>query len=140
MINKWAADMAFFDICLSTLTSYKDEDIPGEFEQLENSLKSDMNVDNLIGELSRCMSSGLLDNFISGYKRAIDKYGLVIGNDRIKERLIHIILSNRPDLNRETLLLRIKTENEMARKESIMDVMRMGIHLTKDENGNYVED
>jgi hypothetical protein len=74
-------------------------------------------------------------NFHEGFKAAISKYGVEEGCERIKDKLIEIILDNDEDYHhsREELLKTVISANLFA------DLNMNGIHLTKDENGEYHE-
>jgi hypothetical protein len=67
----------------------------------------------------------------------VEKYGLIEGNNRIKERTIQIILKNKPELTRDGLLEYVGRVDKEESLRSIFDIMNEGIHLQKDENGNY---
>jgi hypothetical protein len=50
----------------------------------------------------------VVSNFETGYLKAVDKYGIVEGHERMKERLIQTILMNDPFDTREALFERCK--------------------------------
>lgn len=137
MSNKWTFDMTFMYACLSAFTNRTDEQIKEEIYSMKHIYESHKNCNDELAMYFMNMSSGLPENFFNGYIKAIDKYGLAEGNARIKERTIQIILKNKPELNRDELLEYVGRVDREERNHTIMDVMKAGIHLRKDENGNY---
>lgn len=83
------------------------------------------------------MSANLFSSFSIGYKQAIEKYGLEEANKRMSDKILSVIVKNTGQDENEINNLVEKIYN---RANGIFDIMSNGIHLTKDENGNYTLD
>lgn len=70
----------------------------------------------------------VVSNFEIGYLKAIEKYGLEEGHERMKERLYETILRNSPHDTRESLNKRLK----MIYTFGI--IYTKGIHITLNDN------
>jgi hypothetical protein len=70
----------------------------------------------------------VVSNFETGYLKAVEKYGLVEGHEKMKERLIKTILMNDHHDTREALFERCKK----ARAFGI--IYGRGLHINLDEN------
>ena len=84
--------------------------------------------DALAGNI--CVSPKLFISFTEGYKNAIKKYGLDIANIRMKEYLTKVILK---DTNHTEESLYKYMNDVWDGVNCILD----GIHLYKDDNGEY---
>lgn len=80
----------------------------------------------------------LVENFIEGYDKAIEKYGIDEANERLQEKLIETILKYEGGRTRSELIRKIKQLNAAADISSKIAV-NGGIHLEQDEDGNYHE-
>lgn len=69
----------------------------------------------------------VVSNFETGYLKAIEKYGLVEGHERMKERLIETILRNDPCDTREALFERCKKAHAFG------VIYGKGIHINLEE-------
>ena len=136
-MSKWIFDMTFLYACLSAFTNRTDEQIEKEVYSMKEIIEKHRNTGDELGMFFSNMSHGLIENFFSGYIKAVEKYGLIEGNNRIKERTIQIILKNKPELTRDGLLEYVGRVDKEESLRSIFDIMNEGIHLQKDENGNY---
>ena len=83
------------------------------------------------------MSDKLFISFSIGYKRAIEKYGLEEANKRMSDKILSVIVNNTGHDENEINDLIEKLYNKA---NNIFDIMSNGIHLTKDEDGNYTLD
>lgn len=83
------------------------------------------------------MSTNLFNSFLIGYKQAIEKYGLEEANKRMSDKILSVIVKNTGQDENEINNLIEKIYNKA---NDIFDIMTNGIHLTKDENGNYTLD
>ena len=83
------------------------------------------------------MSDKLFISFSIGYKQAIEKYGLEEANKRMSDKILSVIVNNTGHDENEINDLIEKLYNKA---NDIFDIMSNGIHLTKDENGNYTLD
>lgn len=136
-MNKWTFDMTFLYTCLSAFTNRTDEQTEKEVYSMKEIIERHRNTGDVLDMFFNNISHGLIENFFSGYKKAVEKYGLIEGNNRIKERTIQIILKNKPELTHDELLEYVGRVDKEERLSSIFDIMNEGIHLRKDENGNY---
>jgi hypothetical protein len=144
MNERWTADMTFLHLCLSVLVKSDDFAVQEELFGMEALLNMRKRLDSVqVAQLlwfREVMSPNLIQNFFNGYRTALAKYGLVEGNARIKEKVIEILLKNRPDLTRESLLDFVIQVNEESRLATIKDVLAAGIHLKKNTDGTYTEE
>ena len=83
------------------------------------------------------MSDKLFTSFSIGYKQAIEKYGLEEANKRMSDKILSVIVKNTGHDENEINSIIEKLYNKA---NDIFDIMSNGIHLTKDENGNYTLD
>lgn len=83
------------------------------------------------------MSVNIFNSFSIGYKQAIEKYGLEEANKRMSDKILSVIVKSTGQDENEINNLFEKIYN---RANNIFDIMSNGIHLTKDENGNYTLD
>ena len=72
----------------------------------------------------------VVSNFEIGYLKAIEKYGLEEGHERMKERLIETILRNDPHDTREALNKRLKLTHTFG----IIYTKGIHINLTEEDN------
>lgn len=88
------------------------------------------------GKITGCkgVDPKLMNNFESGWDSAIEKYGADVAPDRMKEYLIKKLIETSTGLTREDLLQIID------RSWFAASLIVKGIHLTKDEEGNYYDD
>lgn len=72
----------------------------------------------------------VVSNFETGYLKAVEKYGIIEGHKRMKERLIQTILMNDPDDTREAL------ESRIRKAHAFGIIYSKGIHidLSKEDN------
>ena len=136
-MDRFSADSAFLMFWLLHFITYDDEHCKQDIETVENSIDEALESDTYTGEMYRSMTPGLYSNFFNGYHKAIDKYGLHEGNHRIKEHIISVLLKNIPYLNRDSLIAVTVMVGKKTREEALKALMATGIHLQKDENGNY---
>ena len=129
--------MGFLYLCLSMIVNRDDKQIQQEFEDMETFFNSKKETDTELRMIYKSMTPGLYENFINGYKKAISKYGVSEGINRIKEKIIDTIIRNRPGVDRESLLNYVSEVDKETRRECILDMMIDGLHFQKDENGNY---
>lgn len=80
----------------------------------------------------------LVENFIVGYDKAIEKYGIDEANEILQEKLIETILKYDVGRTRSELIKKLKQMNAAADISSKLAVDG-GIHLEQDEDGNYHE-
>lgn len=94
-----------------------------------------MAADIMLGKLPeiRGMTPKLFKDFSTGYRNAIKKYGETEANERMKEYLIKVICDN-TDYTRETLF------KYLDKVWNSTELFADGIHLTKDEFGEYHND
>lgn len=101
-------------------------------------IKALRDSDGQIGVIVREMNPELQEKFIEGYERAIEKYGITAGNYKMKEFLIDLILKYEPYRTREDVIALVIKGDTMAAL-SVKMMKNGGIHLEKDEEGNYKE-
>ena len=77
-------------------------------EDVINMMKTDKTFKREAIEQISSIDPKVVSNFETGYLKAVDKYGLVEGHERMKERLIQTILMNDPFDTREALFKRCK--------------------------------
>lgn len=82
----------------------------------------DEDLGNSVMETIGDVDKETIRNFLDGYKIAIEKYGLNRGNEKMREKLIEVIINNSP-YTRDILVREARLTNISAK------LMTDGIHI-----------
>lgn len=96
-------------------------------EDVINMMKADGTFKKEAIEQIETIDPKVVSNFETGYLKAIEKYGLVEGHERMKERLIKTILMNDPSDTQEALFERCKKAHAFG------IIYGKGIHIDLEE-------
>lgn len=99
-------------------------------EDVINMMKTDKTFKQEAIEQIETIDPKVVSNFETGYLKAVEKYGLVEGHEKMKERLIETILKNDPFDTREALFERCKK----AYAFGVIYGKGIHINLTEEEN------
>lgn len=97
-------------------------------EDVINMMKADKTFKKEAIEQIETIDPKVVSNFETGYLKAVEKYGIVEGHRRMKERLIQTILMNDPDDTREAL------ESRIRKAHAFGIIYTKGIHINLNEN------
>lgn len=112
-----------------------------EIKMFPRILESRKNLNDTWRRIYGETDKNLMNNFLEGYDKAVDKYGINEANERMREKLIETILKYQPYYTRELLLTEVSMANEYADKMTkLYKVMNDGIHLHQTEDGKYEYD
>jgi hypothetical protein len=115
------ADLCFLQAMLSLFLENTDDDIPSAINEYYEMKNASRNINNIIGEVKRCMSPAIHDSFKEGYEKAIGMYGIKEGNTRMKNHLIKIISKNTGETEKY-VIERINKTNISATIDTLLDV------------------
>ena len=133
------ADLAYLKAMLTEFVVNDDDSvIRTKIRLTATMIKALRNSDGQIGVIVREMNPELQEKFIEGYEKAISRYGISVGNYRMKEFLINLILQYEPYRTREDIIALVIKGDTMA-SLSVKMMKNGGIYLEKDEDGNYKE-
>ena len=133
------ADLAYLKAMLTEFIVNDDDSvIRTKIRLTATMIKALRDSDGQIGVIVREMNTELQEKFIEGYERAIEKYGITVGNYKMKEFLIQLILKYEPYRTREDVIALVIKGDTIA-SLSVKMMKNGGIHLEKDEEGNYKE-
>ena len=97
-------------------------------EEVIDMMKADKTFKPELVNQIKTIDPKVVSNFETGYLKAIEKYGLVEGHEKMKERLIETILMNDHHDTREALFERCKKAYTFG------IIYGRGLHINLDEN------
>lgn len=97
-------------------------------EEVIDMMKADKTFKPELVNQIKTIDPKVVSNFETGYLKAIEKYGLVEGHEKMKERLIQTILMNDPLDTPEALFERCKKAHTFG------VIYGRGIHINLNEN------
>lgn len=131
-------DISMLKYFLTSITENKGYNTMLEITMFPKVIEHNKDLDDRWKRIYNGINKDLMNNFITGYTTAISKYGINDANERMKEKLIDIIIKYQPWYTRDSLLEEVSNANKYANKMvKLADVMKNGIHLHQTEDGKY---